>query len=91
MDDLSWSSEWVCHGEYTSVCDAHYIEPKVNHDTRLSIVMIHQATILHGLSSLRGYWAYAKINRRLWSMGSGHISIKIGSLLMEVGGNMYSQ
>ena len=30
--------------------------------------MIHQATILHGLSTLRGYWVYAKINRWLWPM-----------------------
>ena len=30
-------------------------EPMVNHDARLSIVMIHQVTILHGLSTLRGY------------------------------------
>ena len=37
------------------VCDAHYTRPMVNHDARLSIVMIHQATILHGLSTLRGY------------------------------------
>ena len=55
MDDLSWSPGWVCHGEYTSVCDGHYIGTKVNHDARLSIVMIYQATILHGLSTLKGY------------------------------------
>ena len=30
--------------------------------------MIHQTTLLHGLSTLRGYWACAKINRRLWFM-----------------------
>ena len=35
--------------------NAHYIGPMVNHDVRLSIIMIHQATILHGLSTLRGY------------------------------------
>ena len=38
----------------------------VNHDARLSIVMIHQVTILHGLLTLRGYKAYAKINSRIW-------------------------
>ena len=27
----------------------HWIVPIVNHDTRLSTIMIHQATILHGL------------------------------------------
>ena len=27
----------------------------INHAARLSIVMIHQVTILHGLSTLRGY------------------------------------
>ena len=26
------------------VCDAHWTRPMMNHDTRLSIVMIHQAT-----------------------------------------------
>ena len=41
----------------------------VNHDTRLSIVMIHQATMQHGLLTLRKYWGNAKINRRLCPMG----------------------
>ena len=54
-DDLSSSSGWVTYGECNSVCDAHWIGPMTNHDARLSIVMIHQATILHGLSTLRGY------------------------------------
>ena len=54
-DDLSWPSRQVSHGECTSVCDAHWIGPMVNHDARLSIVMIHQATILDRLSTLRGY------------------------------------
>ena len=36
-------------------CDAHWTRPMMNHDTRLSIVMIYQATILHGLSTLKGY------------------------------------
>ena len=40
---------------YTSVYDVHWTRPMMNHDARLSIVMIHQATILHGLSTLRGY------------------------------------
>ena len=31
----------------------HWIRLIVNHDVRLSIVMIHQATLLHGLSTLR--------------------------------------
>ena len=35
--------------------NAHWIRPTMNHDARLSIVMIHQASILHGLSTLRGY------------------------------------
>ena len=51
------------------VCDAHWTGPTVNYDARLSIFMIYQATILYGLSTMRGYWAYAKINRRLWHMG----------------------
>ena len=54
-DDLSWSSEWVSHGKCTNVCNAHWTRTIVNHDIRLSIVMIHQATILHGLSTLRRY------------------------------------
>ena len=51
-DYLSWSSGWVSHGESTSICDAYWTGPTVNHDARLSIVMIHQATILHELSTL---------------------------------------
>ena len=66
---LSWSWRRVSHGECTSVCDAHWTRLTMNHEARLSIVMIHQTTILHELSTLRGYWVYAKINRRLWPMG----------------------
>ena len=33
----------------------HTRQPTVNHDARLSMVMIHQATILHELSTLRRY------------------------------------
>ena len=54
-DNLSWSSGWVSHGEWTIVCDAHWTVHTMNHDIRLSIVMIHQTTILHGLSTLRRY------------------------------------
>ena len=64
-DDLSWPLGWVSHGECTSICDAHWIGPIVNHDARLSIVIIHQVTILHGLSTFRGYRVCAKINKRL--------------------------
>ena len=56
-DDLSWPSGWDFHDECTSLCDAHWTGPMVNHDVRLSNVMIHQAIMLHGLSTLRGYWA----------------------------------
>ena len=59
----------VFHGECTIICDAHWIGPMMNHDVRLSIFMIHQATILHEFSTLRGYLAYIKINRRLWPRG----------------------
>ena len=52
-DGLSSPSGWVSHGEFTNVCDARWIERTVNHDARLS--MIYQATILHGLSTLRAY------------------------------------
>ena len=41
--------EWFSHVKCTSTCDAHWIGPIVNHDTRLSIVMIHQATKLYRL------------------------------------------
>ena len=34
----------------------------MNHDVRLSIVMIHQATIPHGLSTMKGYRACVEIN-----------------------------
>ena len=63
-NDLSWSLGWVSYGECTSLYNAHWIGPMVNHDVRLSIVMIHQSTILHELSTLRGYRVCAKINRR---------------------------
>ena len=38
-----------------SAYDANWTEPTKNHDIRLSIVMIHQATILHERSTLKGY------------------------------------
>ena len=38
----------------------------VNHDIRLLIVTINQATILHGLLTLGRYWACDKINKWLW-------------------------
>ena len=31
MNDLSWSSIWVSHGECTSVCDAYWTRPMVNY------------------------------------------------------------
>ena len=43
----------------------HWTEPMMNHNVRLSIIVIRQMTILHGLSTLKGYWVYAKINMRL--------------------------
>ena len=55
MDGLSWPLKWVSHGECTNICDAHWTGTTVNHDARLLIVMIHQATIQHGFSTLRGY------------------------------------
>ena len=33
----------------------HWTKPMVNHDVSLSVVMIHEATILHALSTLREY------------------------------------
>ena len=38
-----------------SAYDANWTEPTNNHDIRLSIVIIHQATILHEPSTLKGY------------------------------------
>ena len=35
----------------------------MNHDVRLLIVMIHQATLLRGLSTLRGYQTCVKVNK----------------------------
>ena len=49
---------FICQNGFPMVsvaCDAHWTRPTVNHNTRLSIVMILQATILHGLSTLKGY------------------------------------
>ena len=34
---------------------AHWIGPTVNHNARISIVMIHQVITLHELSTLKGY------------------------------------
>ena len=62
---LSWLSRWVSYGEWANVCDSHWTRPMANHDARLSIVTICQNTILHELLTFRGYWAYAKINKRL--------------------------
>ena len=53
----------------------------VNHDVKLSSVMIHQGTILHELSILRGYWAYAEINKRLWPMGK---TLKLSYIPMDL-------
>ena len=33
----------------------HWIRPTVNHDENLSLVIIHRATLLCGLSTLREY------------------------------------
>ena len=54
-DDFSQPSGQVSHGECASLCDAYWTRPMMNHGARLSIVMIHQVTIQHGLSTLRGY------------------------------------
>ena len=40
----------------TLVCMVtHSIRPTMNYDAKVSIIMIYQAIILHGLSTLRGY------------------------------------
>ena len=54
-DGLSQMSGWVSNGEGTNVYDAHWIGRTVNQDAKLSIFIIDQAIILHGLSTLRGY------------------------------------
>ena len=54
MNGLSSLSRCVYHGEYINVCHAHWTGPMVSNDVRLSIIMIHQATILHGLLTLEG-------------------------------------
>ena len=33
----------------------HWIKPMINHDIKLSVVMIHQVTKLHELLTLRDY------------------------------------
>ena len=38
-----------------------WIELTVNHDIIYQIVIIHQVTILHGLSTLREYWVCVEI------------------------------
>ena len=52
---MSWPLGWVSHCKGTNVCDTYKTGLIMNHKTNLSIVMIHQGTILHGLSTLRGY------------------------------------
>ena len=61
-----------CLGEFLMVSTYYvwlYIEQDLYWIMKLSIVMIHQVTILHGLSTLKGYWVNAKVNKRLWHMG----------------------
>ena len=56
--------------------------------------MIHQVTILHELSTLRGYWVCTQITNDfdlLWDRKLIIYSLLIGSLLMEVDDNKYSQ
>ena len=36
-------------------CDSHWTGPSVNHNARLSTIMIYQSTLLHELLTLRGY------------------------------------
>ena len=48
QDDFSMLSALAC-------MVTHWMEHTMNHDISLLIVIIHQATILYGLSSLRGY------------------------------------
>ena len=93
---MSWSLAWGSHGEYTSVW--LHIEQNLLWIMMqgYQIVMIHQATMLYGLSNLRGYWFYVKINRRLWLISETNpkvdiYSLWIGTLLMKVGSHRYSQ
>ena len=50
-DDLSWNPDKVCKVSTLEGIVTHWTRPMVNHDVKLSIVMIYQATLLHGLST----------------------------------------
>ena len=60
----------------------HLTWPMVNHDINCWVVMIHHDTRLYKLSTLRKYWVYAKINKKLLSMGEilmwSYIPYKLG-------------
>lgn len=46
----------------------YWTKPTVNYKVRFSIVIIHQTTMLYGLSTLREYQVYVN-NKRLWPIG----------------------
>ena len=46
---------YLDHRDGFSIVSAHWIGPIGNHNANPSNAMIHQATILHKLSILRGY------------------------------------
>ena len=63
--------------------------------------MIHQTSMLHGLSTLRGYWVCVETNMRLWPMGKtlkwsyipyelGHCSWKLVTINILNKGTMTS-
>ena len=61
-DDFPMMSETMC-------MVTHWTWPMMNYDINCWVVMIYHDTILYKLSTLRGYWVCAEINRKLWSMG----------------------
>ena len=51
---LYWPSEWVSYDECTSIYGYTLDKTYGDHDIRLSIIMIYQVTMLHGLSTIKG-------------------------------------
>ena len=73
-DNLLWLLRWVSYGEYTNACDGYWMGLMVNHDIKLLIVMIHQVTMPHEFSTLKGGSALQSLVGYLGSRASLNIS-----------------
>ena len=72
----------------------YYIGLMVNHDINYQIIMIHQSTMLHGLSTLKEYKLVMRSSMVFayeWDLKVVIYSLWIRLLLIKVGGKIYSQ